>query len=151
MSEGGATLGETASASLTDVLGLVPYVWPLTEAIGLFGLEPRLREMVVLSVLEGRGCPACEAVHRSIGRLAGLTELEIDGDRTALTAAEQAALVLALGTVSRLPDELEADDADEHFTSGQIRQIQAVALAADAACNLGRTMSSFAPIRIRCS
>jgi len=131
-------IGAVASATAHQMLGLVPYLWPLTEAIGPFGLEPRLREMVALAVLEGRGCPACERVHRFIGSLAGLTEPELRGDRSGLTAAELAALVLALGTVSRLPADLEADPAAQHFTSEQIRQIQAVALAADAACNLHR-------------
>jgi AhpD family alkylhydroperoxidase len=131
-------VGKTA----TEWLGLIPHMIPLASAIGPFGLEPRLRELVVLAVLTGRGCALCEGVHRRIGKIAGLTELEVDGDWSGLTAAERAALKLALGTVSRLPDEMEADGADHHFTSYQIRQIRAVAIAAEARCNAGRAAMS---------
>jgi AhpD family alkylhydroperoxidase len=122
----------------SDVLGLIPHAIPLGAAVGPFGLEPRLRELVVLTVIEGRGCPSCESVHRYIGSLAGLTDQEVRGDRSGLTAAERSALMLARGTVSRPTDD-EADPVEQHFTWDQIRQIQAVALAADTVCTVRRT------------
>jgi AhpD family alkylhydroperoxidase len=132
--------------AVSDAAGMVPHVVPLVEAIGFFGLEPRVRELAALAVARAGGCPGVVAVHRLIGRAAGLTAQELAGATDGLTAAERAAIVLALGTVSKGPPEglvaggsAQADAADQHFTSEQIRQIQAVALAVDLDCTLGRT------------
>ncbi len=140
LSEGQNELQTLAGKTATELLGVLPHLIPFAGALGPFGLEPRLRELVVLAVIRGRGCPLCEGIHHQLGKAAGLTEPEIEGDWSGLTAAERSALLLALGTVSRLPDDLEADDPDHHFTSEQIRQIQAVAIAVEARCNAGRAV-----------
>ena len=136
-----------AAQTATEYLGLIPHLLPLVSAIGPFGLEPRLRELAVLAVMEGRGCRACGATHRTIGWLAGLTEPELYGDLSGLTAAERSAVFLALGTVSRLPEDFVADQPDHHFTPLQLRQLEAVALAAKAACNLGRAAQELRTFR----
>jgi AhpD family alkylhydroperoxidase len=128
----------------SDALGMLPHVGSLVGAIGFFGLEPRVRELAALAVARSGHCPGVVAVHRLIGRAAGLSDQELAGSLDGLTAAERAAVALALGTVSRLEPRaggatLQADPADQHFTPEQIRQLQAVALAVDLDCTLGRT------------
>lgn len=128
----------------SDALGMLPHVRPLVGAIGFFGLEPRVRELAALAVARSGDCPGVVAVHRLIGRAAGLTEQELSGSLAGLTAAERAAVALALGTVSRPlaadgDATAQADAADQHFTPEQIRQLQAVALAVDLDCTVGRT------------
>jgi AhpD family alkylhydroperoxidase len=132
------------SRIFTDALGMLPHARALAEAIGFFGLEPRVRELAALAVARSGDCPGVVAVHRLIGRAAGLTDQELAGSLDGLTAAERAAVALALGTVSRARSTadgtpLQADAADEHFTPEQIRQLQAVALAVDLDCTVGRT------------
>lgn len=125
----------------SDALGMLPHTRALVGAIGFFGLEPRVRELAALAVARSGRCPGVVAVHRLIGRAAGLTDQELSGSLDGLTAAERAAVALALGTVSRPPAgaPLQADAADQHFTPEQIRQLQAVALAVDLGCTVGRT------------
>ncbi len=138
---------ETLAAFLTDVVGMVPHVVPLFEAVGLFGLEPRVRQLAALAVARSGGCSAVVARHQLIGKAAGLTTAELEGSFDGLTAAELSAVVLALGTVSRpiAPDIADPfDSADHHFTSAEIRQVQAVALAVDIDCKFTKRATDFA-------
>ena len=126
-----------AAKAATHALGIVPHLVPLAAAVGPFGLDPRVRELTALAVARAHGCAPRAAVHRMVGRFAGLTEEERRGETRGLTAAERAAIGLGLGTISRLDPELEpAPSADEHFTAEEIEQIRAVALGEDLACQL---------------
>lgn len=127
-------LGAAASETAATALGLLPHLGPLAAAIGPFGLDPRVRQLVAIAVARSHGCVPCATVHAAIGHLAGLTEAERRGDLRGLTAAERAAIGLGLGTVSRFDPDLDAPPADEHFSSEEIEQLRAVALAVDLAC-----------------
>ena len=114
---------------LSNASGLVPHLPHLFEAIGFFGLEPRVREIAALAVARSLGCPTVEGLHRIIGKAAGLTDGERAGHLEGLTAAELSAVALALGTVSRpLNKDLVTEPPDQHYAPEQIRQIQAIAV-----------------------
>jgi len=140
---------DSASEAAGLALGLVPHLGPLVAAVGPFGLDPRLRQLVSLSVCRAHGSSRVAAVHRAIGRLAGVSPHERDGDLTSLTEAERSAIALALGTVSRIEPGFVGAPADEHFTGGQIEQLRAVALATDLVCRLS-ALSSLRPRRAPC-
>ena len=92
-------IARIAAENATHMLGLVPHLGPLAAAVGPFGLDPRLRELVALAVARANGCRATTAVHQAVGRLAGLTEAERLGETKSLTAGERSAIVLGLASV----------------------------------------------------
>ncbi len=131
------TTRDAVASIATDFVGLVPHLGSLLEAIGPFGLEPRVRELAALAVAHDAGSARTLALHRVIGKAAGLTEDERSGSRDELTAAEMSAVALALATVGRpLPEELAVDPSDLHYPPEQIRLLRAVALAVDLDCQL---------------
>lgn len=122
---------------LTKTMGLLPHLLSLIKAIGPFGLEPRVREIMALAIARSGDCRSAVLIHRLIGRAAGLTDEELAGSLDGLTAAELSAVALGLGTVGRaLPKGLSAAPPDEHFTFDQIQQLEAVALAVGLDCQL---------------
>lgn len=98
---------------LTDALGMIPHLFPLVGGVILRGLDPRITQLVTLAVVQ-----ACRSNVR-------------DFDHIDSTSADRSAVALALGTVSRplQNEDTNVDQADQHFTSEQIRQIQALSLA----------------------
>lgn len=140
MTEEQTTSGGALGRLVTDGLGLIPHAGPLFCAVGLFGLEPRLRQLVALAVTRAGRCPLVLALHQWIGKAAGLTDHERGGATDGLTAAERSALALALATTGSPPGD-GADPVDQHFTPTQIRQIRAVAMAVDFHCSLAGALT----------
>jgi alkylhydroperoxidase family enzyme len=123
------------SQTITEMFDLLPFTPDLLAAVGPFGLEPRLRQLAALAVSRAHACPVNESVHRFVGQLAGLTPRERQGDDDGLTAAERAAITVALGTVDQPPTDQKHEAADHYFSSNEIRQLQAVALSVRLGCH----------------
>jgi uncharacterized peroxidase-related enzyme len=91
-------------------------------------LNPKLREEIALEVGEQNECQYCVSAHTAIGKMTGLTDLEIAGARAAESSSPKnaAALKFAREIVAK---QGRATDADVQavraagFTDGEIAEI----------------------------
>jgi uncharacterized peroxidase-related enzyme len=138
-----------------NVVKLLGHSGPATQAMGAnldvyfnqLSLDPKLRELVYLTVARLNGCAYCQGHHVPAGKQAGLTDGQIDqldesgfasGD---FTDAEQAAIRFAYETTRDVKASDEAMEAlKAHYDNEQIAEIAFVVAAANFIQRIGKNL-----------
>ena len=101
------------------------------SAIGSAKLSPQLREQIALLAAETNACTYCLSAHTALGRMAGLSQAQIDGARVGDVASprDRAALQFARSILESRGGISDADVDSlrrNNFTDAEIAEIVAV-------------------------
>ena len=110
-------------ATLAGYLGL-------SGAVADGSLSPREREQIALAVSETNGCDYCLAAHAAVGKIVGLSELEIaDARRGSATSSRENAILSftrdLLDQRGAVTDESLARVRDAGVSEGEITEVVA--------------------------
>jgi AhpD family alkylhydroperoxidase len=121
--------------AISDFVGVVRRAWPLANAYLRGGLDPALRERVMVAVSRVNACRGCTFVHERWARRAGVTSDDLQaiglGDLGALDARDRAAVAYAAALAEGrfrgpIATDLAAGVRDQ-LTPGELAAVDALA------------------------
>jgi AhpD family alkylhydroperoxidase len=123
--------------AIRDLVGVARRAWPLADASVRGGLDPALRERVMVAVSHVNSCRGCTFVHERWASRAGVTAEDLQaiglGDLGTLDDRDRAAVAYAAALAeSRFGGPIDADlaaSASHHLTPGELAAVEAVARA----------------------
>jgi AhpD family alkylhydroperoxidase len=121
--------------AISDLVGVVRRARPLTNAYLRGGLDPALRERVMVAVSRVNACRGCTFVHERWARRAGVTSDDLQaiglGDLEALDSRDRAAVAYAAALAeARFREPIAADLAarvSDHLTPEELAAVDALA------------------------